>query len=779
MLTENDDTCFPKCGDGFRHQLEICDDGNMVNGDGCSDLCNVENGYICTGGSPYTKDICSCIPTISSAEYNDARWSTIIFHSTLKIQSSLTNCAGFFDSTTTALFGKTPTCEIDIAGGSMSIIVKLTEADSALKPLTSILTVKGGTTNNYFVQSCKVAQASLLPNPALDFSITPDFNLTALYFPDYKTIKVEAVNSSSGNIVYPAVDLLFSLDSIEPPNATTFSYLNSILLANSHLPSKSIIFSPADRFFQNNSKYSFKAVAKNFIDNQKAQTFDFIYKMPYYDENNIYDPFGKCKNPNMAYFEDLTGCQCIPNYVHSIYNNLCIKEKAMKIARERGSEGIKVPGELPLTSAFALRIWVKTPLDYLIPNMENIVFISRKKQFVFGVNSKDNKIYISLVNSINFGNVTFSSDSSLGDYNKGQWMMLLAIVNLPSKSVACYVNDQLIISSSLPSSFQLNYRDNTVPFTLCQNCGMIKYFRIFNIGGQNGLDLNSFTIHTMLHYTDSSYYETSIPSLSISILRYDFRESEGYIVHETGSRIREVYIGPAIEWVSDDDIPDLCDIWTELYDQSLGPVGRKCKSKDLKKGLQFSSNSINGAGSGNINIPVTFPADSTIIGGGITRMFMVWLNGKTPTDASQTYSNIIDISSLFKIQLFYSIPNTYYLISATNGNFAQISNTINSWDCIQIFFTETQAKIYLNNVYQQAIAINIAFPLSSIISIGNFNDGSSGVITGFEGTLKNIILLHNSDITKVKCIPITIFKILFFVRPKAVIPIQRFWLFLM
>ncbi|WP_304608626.1 choice-of-anchor A family protein [Hyalangium versicolor] len=36
------------CGDGNRSADEQCDDGNTQNGDGCSSVCTVENGYLCT-----------------------------------------------------------------------------------------------------------------------------------------------------------------------------------------------------------------------------------------------------------------------------------------------------------------------------------------------------------------------------------------------------------------------------------------------------------------------------------------------------------------------------------------------------------------------------------------------------------------------------------------------------------------------------------------------------------------------------------------------------------
>jgi len=37
---------------------EQCDDGNMINGDGCTSTCKLEKGFICTGGSTTNKDSC-------------------------------------------------------------------------------------------------------------------------------------------------------------------------------------------------------------------------------------------------------------------------------------------------------------------------------------------------------------------------------------------------------------------------------------------------------------------------------------------------------------------------------------------------------------------------------------------------------------------------------------------------------------------------------------------------------------------------------------------------
>ena len=57
-LATSNNTCDDICGDGIKIYTE-CDDGNTINGDGCSSACKVETDYTCVGGSMTTKDVCS------------------------------------------------------------------------------------------------------------------------------------------------------------------------------------------------------------------------------------------------------------------------------------------------------------------------------------------------------------------------------------------------------------------------------------------------------------------------------------------------------------------------------------------------------------------------------------------------------------------------------------------------------------------------------------------------------------------------------------------------
>lgn len=58
------DTCSELCGDGrifYRSPFMMCDDGNSVDGDGCSLDCSVEDGWTCAGGNGSTPDTCNGI----------------------------------------------------------------------------------------------------------------------------------------------------------------------------------------------------------------------------------------------------------------------------------------------------------------------------------------------------------------------------------------------------------------------------------------------------------------------------------------------------------------------------------------------------------------------------------------------------------------------------------------------------------------------------------------------------------------------------------------------
>ena len=61
LLSKYSNECESTCGDGLKYLDEYCDDGNNEDGDGCSSICQVEDGYQCTGGTVELPDNCICI----------------------------------------------------------------------------------------------------------------------------------------------------------------------------------------------------------------------------------------------------------------------------------------------------------------------------------------------------------------------------------------------------------------------------------------------------------------------------------------------------------------------------------------------------------------------------------------------------------------------------------------------------------------------------------------------------------------------------------------------
>lgn len=54
------DVCTEICGDGITvFTTYDCDDGDNDSGDGCSDICGLEDGWTCQGGDTTNPDACN------------------------------------------------------------------------------------------------------------------------------------------------------------------------------------------------------------------------------------------------------------------------------------------------------------------------------------------------------------------------------------------------------------------------------------------------------------------------------------------------------------------------------------------------------------------------------------------------------------------------------------------------------------------------------------------------------------------------------------------------
>lgn len=58
MVQGSSGECVERCGDGLNFGMLECDDGNNIDGDGCSSECKVEKNWKCSGGSTISRDQC-------------------------------------------------------------------------------------------------------------------------------------------------------------------------------------------------------------------------------------------------------------------------------------------------------------------------------------------------------------------------------------------------------------------------------------------------------------------------------------------------------------------------------------------------------------------------------------------------------------------------------------------------------------------------------------------------------------------------------------------------
>ena len=113
------------CGDGRKHSLEHCDDGNDQSGDGCYQ-CFIEPSWKCTTEKHTKKSICTCAPYLIRVQYsNNWKQIQIQFNREIKAanldfdKSSELLCLYLFRYDLISKFGANPNCEIE---GNMIII---------------------------------------------------------------------------------------------------------------------------------------------------------------------------------------------------------------------------------------------------------------------------------------------------------------------------------------------------------------------------------------------------------------------------------------------------------------------------------------------------------------------------------------------------------------------------------------------------------------------------------------------------------------------------------
>lgn len=82
--------CTEICGDGLKRGVEECDDNNLINGDGCDSNCNIEFGWECHTDFDVLPSFCFQITWPRIIDYwisNDNKELTIVFNETILLSS--------------------------------------------------------------------------------------------------------------------------------------------------------------------------------------------------------------------------------------------------------------------------------------------------------------------------------------------------------------------------------------------------------------------------------------------------------------------------------------------------------------------------------------------------------------------------------------------------------------------------------------------------------------------------------------------------------------------
>jgi len=262
LLTPSSTSCVPACGDGLRHSSEGCDDGNTNSGDGCSNTCTVEQGYICTGGTPTSPDACSCEPKISSAAYFD-NWTKVVVTFNLPLSSSNV-CPAIFSADTNTKLGDS-LCSI--SSNSDTLVITLGN-NLNFDPFTYQFVFTDQALLNFYVPSCKLAGISKKPDPINGpYTIYPSFTATA-----------KIVDSVNVNVKIPNLNA-----GVSTFTKTTVTYAMSDVSLNPFLTTKQDIldFTIPEAQLVKNTTYSLTVNAKNFLNLDHSEVVQIQYLFPY------------------------------------------------------------------------------------------------------------------------------------------------------------------------------------------------------------------------------------------------------------------------------------------------------------------------------------------------------------------------------------------------------------------------------------------------------------------------------------------------------------------
>lgn len=256
--------CQEKCGDGrTMGQLE-CDDGNIANGDGCSNQCQIEHGWTCTVSVPQGKSVCVDItPPTATLTFikvtQDGYELSYSFSETVSIGQNLNSLASLSidqGDMFTYSFTADPTAVDKYSPFVLSITASQTY------PAGSVLTLT--VTDDSLVTD---SNKNRLANPTLTVELVDAFTLTST------TAITTAVTALSGGV--GGIAGLAALTSFlgGASLGLLWGLLESIQLVN-YLVYMSVAFPDNLRHFLKTLNFANFEFVPNFFDKYEKDEFD-------------------------------------------------------------------------------------------------------------------------------------------------------------------------------------------------------------------------------------------------------------------------------------------------------------------------------------------------------------------------------------------------------------------------------------------------------------------------------------------------------------------------
>lgn len=163
--------CREICGDGILFDLE-CDDGNLVDGDGCSSTCQIETNYTCVNGSSTTPSLCSYNKPLDltlTSSTKDIKSNTVVFEIVVGPALKVLDTFNF----STIMTSNIPNAQISFVYSNGQLKVTVQYNESIQSKNVSIELSPPTIYNNTF--DMKVSSSK--------FTISPS-NAEAYYYPD-------------------------------------------------------------------------------------------------------------------------------------------------------------------------------------------------------------------------------------------------------------------------------------------------------------------------------------------------------------------------------------------------------------------------------------------------------------------------------------------------------------------------------------------------------------------------------------------------------------------